>query len=142
MKNELYEIHLNLPYCCKRGVRFRMLTAPEVNELSNQAAQNLKAALGPGETPTPMAQRNETLRLGVRAMVVAVTEPVDKLEGAAWHELTAMDTEMPSSQYFFDKLFPYARDDQLLSAQYSDFHELKQQELEEIRGKVSMVLKD
>lgn len=131
----LYQVHLNLPHCCKRGVRYRELSGSEVRTCESLGAADALAASADGKTANGMEVRNATLAHGLRRMIVSVTDPVAEIGGATWHDVTLQALESPSSPLNFEKLFPGARDDQLLSRLYSELHEVTQSDVDAIMGK-------
>lgn len=136
MEDELFHDYpLTRPGFCGRLVRVRELTSDEVRAIENMAAKTL------GKDATFMEIRNETLRLGVREMIVAVSPKLPDPQRTDLHVLTEQEKLSPSGPWCFDKLFR-SKDEAFLSKKYSDFHEVSKDDVEWLEGKASTVLKE
>lgn len=120
------QIHLNAPNCSGRGVRIRILTPTEVDATSIDAAKQLP------EGGSLLELRVLEYRERLKRMIVSYTEPnltPEQIVSATWIKADPEVLELD-----WNKLFG-PRDDKFLVAIYRRFHEVSDDELEQIVGK-------
>jgi hypothetical protein len=74
-------------------------------------------------------------------MLVAVTDPADKLDGAAWKSVSLQTLTM-SGAMNFDALFPRKQDQDILGAAYGKLHDLSAADVEAVLGKACTVVRE
>lgn len=134
----MIQVHLSGKRCSGRGVRFRELSASEVEENAENAA---KVALDPTakiNANAAMDLKKAEWRMGSKRMVVAVTkkEGLKDLSGAEWMPLTQAELDADWAKYF------NAKDSAMLQALYREYHEISDEEIEAVVGKAVVVSED
>lgn len=130
-----HQVLLNASKCSGRGVKFRQLTADEADSCL------LDAAKIAGQNATGLEIKKLEWRLGVRAMIVEVT--VDKglkdesqLQTAQWKKVDRVWLDQNFSELF------NVKDGKILESLYRQFHEVNDEEIEQIAGKALPVSAD
>ena len=127
-------LHLKGSRCSKRAVRIQELLPDEKDDLMLQAAK----LVGPSATILELKRRE--WKMGAIAMIKQVSlEPVAGDPNAASVKWKSYDYATLESDY--DKLFT-AKDHALLVAAYRSFHEVTEEEVDDIVGKALPVSAD
>lgn len=121
------QVHLNGRGCSGRGVRFRILSPLEDDQLELDAAKELP------QGGSLLELRIIRYREAIKRMLVAYTEPgltSEQLATAKWikPDPSVLETD-------WGKIFG-PRDDKFLVELYRHYHEVSKDEVEQIVGKV------
>jgi hypothetical protein len=110
-----------------RGLRFKTLAPSERDQILFNAAKQV------GEEGNFVELRSVEQKMGVKAMLVSVTEKSDLTEQqvlqAPWHKFT-----LPELDETYDRIFS-AKEHQVLCALFRQYHEVTAAELESITKK-------
>jgi hypothetical protein len=118
---------------CGRGVRARELTPEQIRHAEATVAKRY-ASKSKEESPSMFEMRVETMTEKLKVMVIAITEPVDTLDGAEWRELAPMERETQ-----FESIFGRVKDRVMLEQVYHYLHDVPQDSVETILGKAQRV---
>lgn len=143
MADNQYEVVLSAKGCSGRGVRFRELTAPEVDGLAVEAIKAI------GSDATVAQFRIAETREGIVRMLTSVTRKggltratVRELRPADWQPLTEADLMNPNGELAYEKLFRNSKDHAVLGALFAQYHKVSQSELDAIVGEALPVSGD
>lgn len=129
---EKIQFHLNAPACSGRGVRIKLLSPDETNQLMLDAAKIL------GSEGTMVELKKLEWSMGVRQMICSVT--VQKgLKDVMGEDVSWKDYDRQLMDQEYKKLFG-PKDDAILQALYRQYHEVSQAEVDAIAGKALPVL--
>lgn len=133
---DCYQILLHLDPTSGRGVRYRMLSPEERDEVL------FKSAKLAGDVNDRQKLAVFTAREGVKSMLVAVTKQrgLRSLNSADWHKVTMESLTLPG-EWEYNKIFT-AKDDEILSGIYMKLHNASREEVEMIAGKAQKVSMD
>lgn len=144
MVDNQYEIVLSAKGCTGRGVRFRELTAPEVDGLAVEAIKAIN-----NKDATVAEFRVAETREGIVRMLCAVTKKggltkatIRELRPTDWQQLTQADLMNPNGDLAYEKLFSNSKDHAVLGAIFAQYHKVSQSELDAIVGEVLTVSVD
>jgi len=126
-----FQLHLKGTGLSGRVVRYKTLSAGEVDQLTLDAAKSI------GEAGTFLELRKAEWREGTRRMLVGVSEPVDTMEGVKVRKVQPVDLDGDN----YDDLFT-PRDHSVLVGLYRALHEVTQEEITAIMGKALPVSED
>jgi hypothetical protein len=131
------QILLNAKNCSGRGVRLELLSLADRNQIREEAAKDM--------TPesTLMEWENRQADMGVRAMVVAITDRTGfktkaelLAEGVVWKKVSPEDLADKADTFFNPK------DLAVLSATFRKLHDVTEKEVEDILGEALDVTAD
>lgn len=134
---ECYEILLSIPPTSGRGVRYKLLSPTERDEVLLRAA-----TISDGGNDKNRLALSST-KEGVKSMLVAVTKESslkDLKNGCSWEKLNLEKLGLPGT-FEYDKLFT-AKDDEILCGIYQRNHGASATEVDMIAGKAQMVSMD